>query len=254
MYIIYLLTIHSLKLFIKDIVIRTALIFTFLGILITHFLGQTIVHEYMNFTSSFGLLIMDLCLAFITIYKGCFSIHSDIFNNAIANLISSSVSRIEIFIGKYSALILLNFINLFVMSLLILSLLWSSNDFTTKHFIAIYTIGVELMFLAAMVLCINTFTSNIITFYCASALYLVGHYTEILIDLNQITNSSILIQLGKVMYFILPNFNIFSTSHFIVNSDSVDINHVLPGSIYSLIYTSVLLFLGYKIFSRKNLQ
>ncbi len=252
-YNIYLVIILNLRIFVHDTVMRTAIIFALLSILVGHILGDNVNSQHIQFTSSFGLLVINLFLAFITIYVGSHTICDDLTNNTISTLISKKFARGQILLAKFLAILLMNIFNILLMFILFTIFILFSSEFIYQYWIAIYIIFIELILLSSIVLWLNTFTRSIVCFYSTAALYIVGHFSDILINLEQITDLNIVKQLAKFIFYLVPNFSIFSTSHFIVSSASISTELLVPGTIYCGIYSLILLVAGYWSFASRNL-
>lgn len=250
---IYLLTIKNLRMYSHNFIMRTIMFFAILSIFLGHILVDLDTSNTYKFTSVFGLLVINTFLAFVTIYLGSNSIYKDIKNSILYIMISSCVTRREILVAKYVALLCMNIVNILIMFVFFILLLFLGGDYSNKYLVAIYMVFMELALLSAIVVFFNTFTNNVVTFYCSSILYIAGHYTGILLKLPETLGYDILHYLGTPLFYLLPNFNFFSNSEFIVNSEFLPTGILMPATIYTITYSIITLALGWYIFKRRGI-
>ena len=250
---LYLTTLLNLKSYYYNTVVRTTIFFGVFILVLGSFLSDSGAFSVSQFTVRFGLILINLCLVFLAIYVGSKTLYDDLANGFISSLLSKNISRIEILFTKFISVLLMNLVNVLIFFIIFIILIQLYSDFTYVYFEALYIIYIELLLLSSIVLLLNTFTRSIISFYCSSSLYITGHYSDILLNLDHIVENSIIKQIARAIYYIIPNFSISSKSHFIVNSASVNIDYIIPGTIYCAIYSSILIVISCIIFTRKNI-
>ena len=126
--------------------------------------------------------------------------------------------------------------------------------FSLRFLAPIYLGFLELMLLNAVVVFYSTCVSPILAAVFTLATFAVGHLSESIRDFGQMQGTPFQQTMADVVYYLLPNLEVFNMRAAVVHGDSVPPEHLLMATVYGLSWTALLLLLGSAIFARRELR
>jgi ABC-type transport system involved in multi-copper enzyme maturation permease subunit len=230
-------------------------------------------------TSMFGYQIskvaMDLNLSVVA-FTGlllCFFVNinimaKDIDKRTIYCVLSKPISRSEYILGKYFgtlSLILISIVFLAGFGAVMIALIqWSTSSGGFKDFLwmsyiqaVVYEIEMFLILNAVIIFFSSFSSSSFLTLLYSIATYIIGQTIEDVIQFLKISNQmdGIVNQsFWSALEYLFPNFSAFDIKVFASHGMLMTHGHSLVLFFYSLLYTSLLLFLAVLIFSRRELK
>jgi ABC-type uncharacterized transport system permease subunit len=139
-------------------------------------------------------------------------------------------------------------------ALFLLMLLVAPGAFSLRYLGPIYLGFLELTLLNAVVVFFSTCVSPILAAVFTLAVFAVGHLSESIRDFGQMQGTAYQQRLSEVIYYMVPNLEVFNMRAAVVHGDVVSGEHLLMATIYGVCWTALLLLLGGAIFARKELR
>jgi hypothetical protein len=119
---------------------------------------------------------------------------------------------------------------------------------------AIYLTFLELLLVTASVVLFSTFVSPVLAAVFSLGLFVIGHLSESIMDLGRLMGSGLQEQVTRVVFYVVPNLEIFNVRGAVVHGDPVALQHVLLATVYGLCFTGLYLMLAGAIFARRELK
>ena len=110
------------------------------------------------------------------------------------------------------------------------------------------------MLLNAVVVFYSTCVSPILAAVFTLATFAVGHLSESIRDFGQMQASPLQETFYEIVYYVLPNLEVFNMRADVVHGDVVSISHLVLATVYGVGWTALLLILGGAVFSRRELR
>jgi len=133
-------------------------------------------------------------------------------------------------------------------------LFMAPGTFSFRFLSAIYLTFLELMLLNAVVVFFSTCVSPILAAVFTMGAFTVGHLSESIRDFGQMQGTAFQKQTSEIVYYLIPNLEVFNVRGAVVHGDPVGLTHILMATLYCVAWTALLLLLAGSIFDRKELR
>jgi len=226
--------------------------------------GILIISTYLLSPLSVGSarekIITDVGLAFISfigvmtvVVVGSTLVHKEIDKKAVYMVLIRPVSRLEYIVGKFLGIMTAVVIIAVVMGILTaVSVVLGGGKLTGQLIAAVYFSVLEMAVMCSVVLFFSTFTTPILTFFFAGCVFAAGSLSADLRVFAEKMGSAGAKFLMDGIYYILPNLSIFNYRHEAVHNLPLPFSDVLVSSLYTVVYSGVLLFLAFMVFRRRE--
>jgi len=243
---------------VRDRVLYNLVLFVLILVGASIFISDLSLAGESKFTASLGLSAILVFGGLIAIFIGTALVYKEIDKRTIYTLLSKPVKRHEFIIGKYIGLCVTLFINPVIMVLATeAALLYVNGTFVGVHLAvlsAAYLVFLELALMVAVSMMFSSFTTPLFAALFSFAFYVVGQFSNDLLDMASLANSSVTKSLLKVAYYLLPNFSNFAfiseASHGLVAPAQM----ALKATLYAIVYISILIAASVLIFERRNFK
>ena len=170
-------------------------------------------------------------------------------------LISSPLPRWMFIIGKYAGLVLTIVVELLILTVVYTALIGMQQDFPPLVvYVSIGTLLFELILLTAWATLFSTMSSPTTASAFTLAIFVIGHLADDLWLFGSSSESEIFRQWAHALYWILPNFELFSIREHAVHGRAVPWAQVGLAAGYGLAYTGAVLTAAIAVFSRKDIR
>lgn len=202
----------------------------------------------------FGLGSMALLSAIAAIALGARSIDQEIERRTILVLIAKPLSRTEFILGKHLGLVGVALVWIAAMTAIYLLGLSLANVTYSTPAIALSSLYLvlELALLIAIALAFSVFTSSLLAILLAFGLYLMGHFSQDLLELGQISENPAIERLTQILYVILPDLSRLNLRNDAVYGVMPGIGEIGLDVGYGLAYIAALLMIATGILSRRQ--
>ena len=240
---------------VRDKVLYNLVLFALIMIASSYILGQISVYQEVKIIKDLGLASIAVFGSVIAIFIGIGLVSKEIDRRTLYALLPKPISRVHFILGKYLGLCLTLAVNVTIMTVGLYALLFfMTRTFEPVLLKAIYLIYCELTILTALALLFSTFTSSILSGVLTGFLYVVGHFSTDLKNLDTVVESSFLPRLMQAIYYIVPNLRNFDVKSRVVAGDPVPLSMLGYSTAYCAVYVAILLIVAALVFNRRNLK
>lgn len=207
-------------------------------------------------TLDLGLTGIHLLGLIVTIFVGTSLINKEIEKRTVLVLIAKPVSRLEFIVGKHlglSAVLTVLIALLTIIYLAVLALNQIPFSFSSTLLTAFFIL-IEMTLLTAVAILFGVFTSSLLATLLTFAVYLMGHLSQDIVTLGQLSNNTGLQQIANVMYLILPDLERLN-----LRNEAIYGTVLLPSFLeltshllYGLLYSTLLLSVAVVVFARRQ--
>ncbi len=229
----------------------------FFALLLT--LAQKIIPEIAAGTDEkilldFGIGAIAILTVVIAIFVGTALINKEIEKRTLLMLIPKPISRAELIVGKHLGLWSVLAITISIMMALYLGMLQLSGiSYPTSALIisAIY-LSIELALLIAVAMVFGVFTSSILATLLSFGIYLMGHFSQDLLELGKLSKNASIENLTTSLYLVLPDLSRLDLKNEAVYGLLPSSGDLLAHALYGVLYTTFLLVVAITIFAQKE--
>ncbi|PSB03033.1 ABC transporter permease [Merismopedia glauca] len=201
-----------------------------------------------------GLATMTILAVIVTIFVGTGLINKEIEKKTVLTLIPKPVSRAEFIIGKHlglAAVLAVLVASMMAIYLLILTVSGISYPIYSL-LVAAFFLFLELCLIAAAGLMFGVFTSSILATLLSFAIYLIGHLSQDMVRLSNLTQNPSFEQLTNWLYLFLPNLSRLDLKNDAVYGVLPPADVLWSNALYGVVYTVLFLAIATIIFSRRE--
>lgn len=202
-----------------------------------------------------GLASLSLFGLLVVVFVGSGMLHKEIDKRTITTILAKPVSRRAYVAGKYCGLTLTLLCMMAVMTALFLIVtLVTPASAGLRLAPALYLAFVELAVVTAAAVFLSTFVSPVLAAVFTLALFVVGHVSGDLKTFGALMGGPALRAATTVLYYVLPNLEVFNVRGLVVHGGTVAIAHVLLASLYGAAYVGLFVLLAGAVFERRELK
>jgi len=242
--------------FLMDLIYRK-IFFVALGlgtsfVILSLLLGPLSYSEEARLAINFSLAGSQIALIFLSVLVGADFLKLDIESQAIHSFLARPLSRFDFFIAKFFAfsacLLFLSFFMWFGFFTVASITGLESSLMSVLPFLGVY---IESLILFSFAMMTSLFASSLMTIGASFTLFLVGHFVEML---RQLEKSDDLIAkfFGNFITKVIPNLESLNWKAHLTYNEWASPMSYLKFSCYGLSWVCFLVALGYLIFSRKD--
>lgn len=204
----------------------------------------------------FGLAAMSVLGLIVAVFVGTGLVNKEIEKRTVLVLIAKPISRVEFITGKHLGLSAVLAVLVAAMTAINLALLQFSNisyPLGSLLLAALY-LFFQLSLITAVALALGVFTSSVLATLLSFGIYLMGNFSQDLVELGRLSRNPGFQRLTQGLYLILPDL-----SRLDLKNQAVYGSELLPTPLtlianagYGLLYTVLLLAIAILIFSRRE--
>ena len=268
MRVIFLIAVHVFKDSVRDKVLYNLVVFAVLLIAASYLIGQLTAGQDLKIIKDLGLAATSIFGLFIAVFIGIGLVSKEVERRSIYSLLAKPIRRHELILGKYVGLVLTLLVNLTVMAVALYCVLayigWSETEEFARSWEAPATdpamlkafvlIFVQLMLVTAIALFFSTFASPILSAVLTFGLYVVGHCSADLKNVETAVESRVAVYLARGLYYVLPNLAPFDVKAEVVHAQPVTWDYMALTTGYGLTYIAMLLLAAMFIFSQRDFK
>jgi len=237
---------------IRDRILYLLLVFALLLMGLSQVLSLLTVGGEEKIIKDLGLASISLFGVLTAIFIGVALVSKEIERRTIYTIVSKPIHRHEFLLGKYFGLALTLFVNTSVMTLWFYLILFLKGFADARLLLAIAMIFLELLLVTAFAILFSSFSTPILSTLFSLALYLVGHLTWSLTLLEERVKSPAGRGLCRILYWTLPNLEIFNIKGEVVHGAPVPVQILLWGFLYFFGYSGAVLALACLILRQRD--
>jgi ABC-type transport system involved in multi-copper enzyme maturation permease subunit len=253
---------------VRDKVLYNLVLFAILLIGASYVLGQLTAGQDVKIIKDLGLTATSVFGLFIAVFIGIGLVSKEVERRSIYSLLSKPIRRPQLVLGKYAGLTLTLAINIAVMAAALYAVLfymswgtspavqraWDAPALDPRLMVAIGLIFLELALVTAVALFFSTFSTPILSAAFTFGLFIVGHFSADLRNLDQVVESPAVGRLARAIYWIVPNLAQFDVKDQVVHGIAVPAGYVAVAAAYAVVYAALLLSISGLVFSRRDFK
>ncbi len=204
----------------------------------------------------FGLAAMNILGLIVAVFVGTGLVSKEIEKRTVLVLIAKPISRAEFITAKHLGLSSVLALLVAVMTVIYLALLQFQG--VTYSLVSILLASLylflQLSLITAVALALGVFTSSVLATLLTFAVYLMGHFSQDLVNIGRISRNPGFERLTQILYLILPDL-----SRLDLKNQAVYGTELLPNSLtlianasYGLVYIVLLLAIAILVFARRE--
>lgn len=245
----------TLKEALRDRILYTIVFFCFFMISLSLILDEITVGQQTKIIKDFGLSIMSLFGAMLSIFVGINLLYKEIEKRTVYNIISKPVKRYEFIMGKYMGLTLTLFIIELSMGFVLILMDSFFEGLSSLNIAkAVFFVIIEVSLVTAIAIFFSSISTPILSGIFTFSIYVIGHFTNTLMEISHEMKGRFLKIFIKFIYYLLPNLENFNLRTVIVYDIKMPSEYYLFILIYGLIYIAVIMFSSCIIFEKRDLK
>jgi ABC-type transport system involved in multi-copper enzyme maturation permease subunit len=204
----------------------------------------------------FGLAAMNVLGLIVAVFVGTGLVSKEIEKRTVLSLIAKPISRAEFIIAKHLGLSSVLALLIAVMTVIYLALLQFQG--ITYSLISILLAAVflflQLSLITAFALALGVFTSSVLATLLTFAIYLMGNFSQDLVNIGRISKNPGFERVTQTLYLILPDLSRLDLKNLAVYGTAL-----LPSPLtlianagYGLVYIVLVLAIAILVFARRD--
>ena len=251
----------------RDRVLYSLLLFAIIMIISSLIFSTISAEQYNKIVKDFGLTAISLFSVLISIFLGTAMVYKEIDKKTVYNIFSKPIERYQFILGKYIGLAITLFIIILCMSFIVLFIILSvelpNSEFITLYygghyikefFLAIYFQYLEVLVVIGISITLSCFTSPVLAILLSFLLFAVGRFSADIRLFAEEVQNPVAYYFSEIFYKVIPNLEKFNIRSEVVYGGEISTNLIFLTTIYSIIYTSVLIFIAILIFEKKEFK
>lgn len=239
---------------IRDRILYFIGFFTLLLVLAQRIIPQIAAGTHEKILLDFGIGAISILSVIVAIFVGTALINKEIEKRTLLMLIPKPISRAELILGKHLGLTAVLVVMVTIMMGIYLAML-SFSDISYPT-IALVTASIylllELSLIIAVAILFGVFTSSILATLLSFGVYLMGHFSEDLVELGKLSNNASIESLTTSLYLVLPNLSRLDLKNEAVYGLLPNSPELMNHALYGLLYIALLLIISIMIFAQKE--
>ena len=243
---------------VRDRVLYNLVFFALLMIASAVVVGQISMDIESVVMISLGLSAISLIGLLIAVFTGVGLVSKEIDKRTLHAVLAKPLRRWEFLIGKFAGLAVTLAVNTAAMAAGLFAALWLVRHSIARGdaavLMAVYFILLKLILVVALAMLFSCFTSPLLAILFTGGLYLAGLFVSELRSLQVTELTPEMQKFFTVISYVLPNFGNYDVMGAVAHGRAVAGMLVLHNTLYTVLYSAIVLSAAAVIFSRKDLK
>lgn len=204
----------------------------------------------------FGLAAMSILGLIVAVFVGTGLVSKEIEKRTVLVLIAKPISRAEFIVAKHLGLVAVLSLLVAAMTIIYLALLQFQGITYPlgSILLAAFYLFLQLSLITAVALALGVFTSSVLATLLTFAVYLMGNFSQDLVNLGRISKNPGFERLTQGLYLILPDLSRLDLKNQAVYGAELlpDPPTLLANAGYGVFYTILLLAIAILVFLRRE--
>jgi ABC-type transport system involved in multi-copper enzyme maturation permease subunit len=243
---------------VRDRVLYNLVFFALLMMAAAIAVGQISIGIEETVIVSLGLSAISVIGLLISVFIGVALVSKEMDKRTLYALLAKPVRRWEFLLGKFAGLVLTLAVNTAAMALgLLLVMFYVKHSLERSDaavLVAVYFILLKLALIVALALLFSCFTTPLLAILFTAGLYIVGLHVQELRNLPVEVMSPQMAAFTKWLSYLLPNFENYNVMAMAAHGRAVPGALILQNTLYTVVYSAIVLAAAAAVFSRRNLK
>lgn len=245
---------NTFKEAIRDKILYIIILFSIFIIGASVVLSTLSIGQNQKIIVDMGLSAISIFGVLITLFVGTTLLNKEIEKKTIYLLLTKPLRRSDFILGKHLGMSYTLLVIISIMTLCFYGVLYFQGmPLNPVYLQSIFMNYIELILLIAIAIFFSTFASPVMSSMYTLGFYLVGHFSKDLLEIGKLSKNETFMEVTKYLYYFLPDLEKLNLKNMVLYLDQANINDLfLWGSIYGLIYMSVVLVMSIFVFEFKE--
>ena len=240
---------------IRNKILHSILFFAFGMIVISIALKEVTIGEQDKVVRSISQSSIDFFASIMAMFLGISTIGSELENKTIYTLLSKPISRAQFLLGKFGGIILTISTEIGLLCLFYTAIISVQQGFPTPvFFLSLVLLMIEVMLITAWSVFWASYSSQMTASAFLFAVFIIGHLADDIWLFASEAEHPAFQELGRLLYYILPNFEALSIRTEAIHNEIVPLRQFLFALGYGLSYTCFVLIGANALFSRRDIK
>jgi ABC-type transport system involved in multi-copper enzyme maturation permease subunit len=191
----------------------------------------------------------------IALFLGVGLVYKELERKTIYTIASKPIPRWIFILGKYTGLLWVLALELGLMALLYTAMMWSRQGAPhASVYVSWIMLYMELGLLTAWAMLFSCYSAPTTAALFSISVWAIGHMADDIWLFGQEAASETIRTASEVIYWILPNFEMFNASAAAVHELPLTLSHFGGVALYGLGYTAVVIAGAVMVFSRRDFK
>lgn len=252
---IWAIAVNTCREAIRDRVLYSILFFAALVVLLSLAAKEVTIGDQDKVVRGVAQGAVSLFAAIIAMFLGVSLVWKELERKTIYTIVSKPIPRWMFLLGKYLGLLLTLALNLALMMALYCVAVGLQQGLPNLDLVAFsLLLFLELMLLTAWATLFSAYSGPTTATAFTLSVFVIGHLADDIWVFGSQADSPHVRTLARVLYWVLPNFEIFNVQPQTTHLLPVAPSYVLMAALYGLGYTSVVLLAAIAIFQRRDFK
>ena len=240
---------------VRDRVLYSILFFA-VGILVLSLaLKEITIGDQAKVVRSVAQGSIDLFGSIIAMFLGVSLVWKEIERKTVYTILSKPIPRWMFVLGKYLGLVMTIGVEVAILLALYCGLMVLEQQFPPAIvFVSVAMMMVKLMLLCAWATLFSTYSTPMTAAAFTLAVFTIGNLADDIWLFGSQAENPAVQQISHVLYWALPNFELFNLRAYAVHERPIPWDQVGPATAYGLLYTVAVLGLAMAVFQRRDLR
>ncbi len=240
---------------VRDRVLYSILFFAVGVILLSLALEEITIGDQDKVVRSVAQGAIDLFGSIIAMFLGVSLVWKEIERKTVYTVLSKPIPRSMFVLGKYLGLMMTIVVEIAILLVVYCGLMVAQQGFPpTVVFVSMGTLLLELALLCAWATLFSTYSAPMTAAAFTLGIFAVGHLADDIRLFGSQAESPTVRQVATVLYWALPNFEIFNLRAIAVHERPIPWDRVWSAVAYGLLYTGAVLGVAMAVFQRRDLK
>ena len=240
---------------VRDRVLYSILFFAIGVIVLSLALQEITVGDREKVVRSVALGSIAAFGSIISMFLGISLVWKEVERKTVYTILSKPISRWMFVLGKYLGMMMTLVVQILVMLVVYTLLLTAQQTFPPMVvYVSALLLIVELMLLTSWATLFSTYSAPTTAAAFTLAVFLIGHLADDIWLYGSALESPGAAQIAKMLYWVLPNFEMFNIRSHAVHELPIPWEQVTGAVAYGAFYTAAVLGLAMVVFERRDLK
>ena len=240
---------------VRDRVLYSILFFAIGVIVLSLALQEITVGDRDKVVRSVALGSIAAFGSIISMFLGISLVWKEVERKTVYTILSKPISRWMFVLGKYLGMMMTLVVQVAIMVLVYTILLTAQQSFPPAVvYVSALLLVVELMLLTSWATLFSTYSAPTTAAAFTLAIFLIGHLADDIWLYGSALESPAAQQVAKVLYWVLPNFELFNIRSHAVHELPIPWEQITSSVAYGACYTAAVLGLAMIVFERRDLK
>jgi len=252
---LWVLALNTLRENVRDRVLYSILFFAAICVCCSLIMKDITIGDQAKVVRSVAQGSIDVFGSIMAMFLGVSLVWKELEKKTVYTIVSRPIPRWMFILGKYAGLVLTIMVELFILTVVYTALLGMQQGFPPAVlYVSMATLLFELVLLTAWATLFSTMSSPTTASGFTLAIFVIGHLADDLWLFGSTSESPVFRQWAQGLYWVLPNFELFSIREQAVHERAIPWSQVGLAIGYGLAYTTAVLSAAVAVFSRKDIR